>query len=91
MLGVFAILNTYQQAEGLIMIKHKILGVILVSSLVALSGCGESASEEEKYSTGMEYVTAKRLDVEGVDCVIARGRFGEAVALSCDWNNKTTK
>tara|TARA_R110000744_G_scaffold246942_1_gene363425 strand:- start:5048 stop:5263 length:216 start_codon:yes stop_codon:yes gene_type:complete len=69
--------------------NKKILGFILFSLLVSISGCGKSTAEENAVMDG---VTAKRLNVEGVDCVIARGRYADSVSVSCDWNNsKFTK
>jgi len=52
--------------------RRMLLGLLGLSLLV-LAGCGETTDR------------LKRVDVDGVDCIVATNRIGRPQALDCDF------
>jgi hypothetical protein len=65
---------------------------LLLLCTAVISGCGRSYTTEEtihgnkvyKFGTGQ----FRRINIDGVDCVIGAGSFDHTAAVSCDWATK---
>ena len=62
------------------------LSTILV--LLLLLGCSDSKPENNDEAVAFENGRFKRLNIDGVDCIVAASRYDAAVAITCDWANK---
>ena len=84
--------------------KNKYFILIVIASLIAISGCnskprgyshviterGVTNPQDKSVDHYTKFATGKfiRIDIDGVDCIIGAGNFDSAVAISCDWTNK---
>lgn len=66
------------------------LGLVLASCKNPVVS-GTSVQIEEKGFIKLGTNKFKRMNIEGVDCVIGYGAFDSAVVLSCDWKYKDDK
>lgn len=76
--------------------NSKLLIVLLSVLLCVTAGCSmdNPKTEVHKNADGdvYDFGTGKfrRINIDGVDCVIGAGTYDHAVAVSCDWERKDT-
>jgi hypothetical protein len=73
--------------------NRKIIGIVVSLAVITLSGCNTDLTpvpvkDDNGVTVKFKGGVYSRVNIDGVDCILAAGNFNATVAVTCDWSNK---